>query len=181
MALPLELRPLTPDERDAVERTARSRTAPARAVERARIVALARAGAGVAEVSRAVGVCEDTVRRWIRRFNAGGLDGLADAGRSGRPPTYTAEEVGEAVAASLTAPRELGLPFGSWTLDRLAVYLNEERGIPIKRSRLGEILADEGLRWRTQETWFGERPNPAFAEKRGPSSDSTRRRPRTAW
>ena len=180
MAVPLELRPLTPDEREVVERTARSRTAPARVVERARIVALARDGAGVAVISRTVGVCEDTARRWIKRFNAGGLAGLADAGQPGRPPTYTAEEVGEAVAASLTKPDDLGLPFGSWTLDRLAAYLNEERGIAIKRSRIGEILQTEGLRWRRQETWFGERPDPAFAEKRGPSSSSTPRRPRVA-
>jgi len=171
---------LTPDERDAVERTARSRTAPARAGERARIVALAGEGAGVAEVARAVGVCEDTVRRWIKRFNAGGLAGLADAARPGRPPTYTPAEVGAVGAASLTAPRELGLPFASWTLDRLAAYLAEERGIPIKRSRIGEVLVAEGLRWRTEETWFGARPDPAFAEKRGPSSSSTPRRPRVA-
>ncbi len=82
------------------------------------------------------------------------------------------------VAASLTDPQTLDLPFASWTLDRLAAYLTEERGIGIKRSRIGEILRDEGLRWRRQETWFGERPDPAFAEKRGPSSRSTPRRRR---
>jgi transposase len=82
--------------------------------------------------------------------------------------------VGEVVAASLTKPGALGLPFGSWTLDRLQAYLNEERGIPIKRTRIDELLLAEGLRWRTQETWFGERVDPAFAEKRGPSSPSTR-------
>jgi len=69
----------------------------------------------------------------------------------------------------LTDPQELGLPFGSWTLDRLAAYLNAERGIAIKRSRIGEILVAEGLRWRQQETWFGERPDPAFAARRGRS------------
>jgi len=79
------------------------------------------------------------------------------------------------VAASLTKPEELGLPFGSWTLDRLEAYLNGERGVPIKRSRIGEIPQAEGLRWREQETWFGARPDPAFAEKRGRSSPSTRR------
>jgi transposase len=77
--------------------------------------------------------------------------------------------VGELVAASLTDPRALGQPFGRWTLDRLAAYLNEERGIAMKRSRIGEILQREGLRWRTQETWFGERPDSAFAAKRGRS------------
>lgn len=42
--------------------------------------------------------------------------------------------------------------FGSWTLDRLQVYLNEHKGIAIKRSRLDEILLDKGLRWRKRET-----------------------------
>jgi hypothetical protein len=56
------------------------------------------------------------------------------------------------VAAALTPPRELGLPFVAWTLDRLAAYLNEAKGIPIKRSRMGENRVAEGLRWRQQET-----------------------------
>ena len=77
--------------------------------------------------------------------------------------------MGELLATSLSDPQELGLPCASWTLDRLAADLNEERGIAIKRRRLGEILQAEGLRWRQQETWFGERPDPAFAAKRGPS------------
>ena len=78
------------------------------------------------------------------------------------------------VAVSLTNPETLGLPFACWTLDRLAAYLNEERGLPIKRTRLDELLVAEGLRWRQQETWFGERVDPAFVEKRGPSSASIR-------
>jgi len=87
--------------------------------------------------------------------------------------------VGELIATSLTDPQTFGLPFGSWTLDRLAAYLNEERGIAMQRSRIGEILQAEGLRWRQQETWFGERPDPAFAAKRGRLSPSTRPHPRT--
>ena len=59
--------------------------------------------------------------------------------------------------------------------DGQAAYLHEAKGIPIRRTRIGELLVAEGLRWRTQETWFGERVDPAFAEKRGPSSRSTRR------
>jgi transposase len=176
----LTLRPLTVGEKAAVERVARSRTAPARAVERARIVWLAHHGRRVLAAAREVGVSEQTVRRWLGRFNERGLDGLRDAVRSGRPPTYTPAEVGAVVAASLNRPDDLGLPFGCWTLDRLAAYLHEERGIAVKRSRIGEILQAEGLRWRTEETWFGERPDPAFAEKRGRSSPSTKRRPGAA-
>jgi len=168
------------EEEAAVERLARSRTAPARTVERARIVWLAHHGRRVPAAAREVGVSEQTARRWLGRFNERGFDGLCDAARSGRPPTYTPEEIGAVVATSLTRPDDLGLPFGCWTLDRLAAFLNEERSIAIKRSRIGEILQAEGLRWRTEETWFGERPDPAFAAKRGPSSRSTPPRPRTA-
>ena len=175
MPAPLRARFWSSDEQDAIERLARSRTAPARLVERARIVLLSRQCDTVDEIAEKLGVCQDTVRRWIHRFDRDGVDGLADKPRTGRPPTYTPAEVGAVIAASLTKPESLGLPFSCWTLDRLETYLNEERGLPIKRSRIGEILVAEGLRWREEETWFGARPDPAFAEKRGPSSRSTRR------
>ncbi len=165
----LRLRPLSPAEEDEIARLTRSRTAPVRLVERARLIGRAQQGMRVPAIAAELGISVAMVRRWLTRFNARGLAGLADAPRSGRPATYSPEAVGELIATSLTAPQELGLPFGSWTLDRLAAYLHEERGIAIKRSRIGEILQTEGLRWRQQETWFGERPDPAFAEKRGPS------------
>jgi transposase len=177
MQTPLTLRPLAAGETAALRRLAGSRTAPARTVERARICWLAHQGHSVPAVAVAVGVCAATARAWIKRFNADGVAGLGDARRGGRPPTYTAAEIGAVVSASLTDPQQLGLPFASWTLDRLAVYLAEAQGIPIKRSRISEVLRAEGLRWRTQEGWFGERPDPAFAEKRGPSPIFTRSRP----
>ena len=80
----------------------------------------------------------------MKRFTAQGLAGLGDAPRSGRPATYPPEVVGDLVAASLTDPQELGLPFGSWTLDRLAAYLRETKGIAMRRSRIGEILQAAG-------------------------------------
>lgn len=176
MPAPLRARFWSSAEQEAIERLARSRTAPARTVERARIVLLSRYGDTAEQIAETLGICQDTVRRWIHRFDRHGVEGLADRPRAGRPPTYSAEEVGTVVEASLTNPEELGLPFACWTLDRLEAYLNEEKGLPIKRSRISELLIAEGLRWREEETWFGERPDPAFAEKRGPSSPSTRRR-----
>jgi transposase len=174
------VRALTEEEAGAVKRLAHSRTAAARLVERARIVWLSSQGRRVSAIAAEVGRSGQTVRDWVARFNAAGLDGLADAGRSGRPPTYSAEEVGAVIAAALTKPDELGLPFGEWTLDRLAAYLHEAKGIAIKRSRIDEVLAAEGLRWRKQEGWFGERVDPDFAAKRGRSTRSTPPRPVTA-
>ena len=171
----LQARELTPEEQANLRRLARSRTEPARVVERARIIWLAHEGWRVPAIAAELRLTEATVRLWLKRFNAHGVDGLRDQPRAGRPPTYTAEEVGEVIALALTDPRSLGLPFASWTLDRLAAYLQEHKGIAIKRTRIAELLLAEGLRWRSQETWFGERVDPAFAEKRRPSSRSTPR------
>jgi transposase len=168
----LLLRALTDSETDELRRLAHGQKVEARLRERARICWRSHEGRCVREIMTDLRLNEKTVRRWVQRFNAHGLDGLTDAPRVGRPPTYTAAEVGTVVATSLTKPDDLGLPFGSWTLDRLVAYLAEVEGITMRRSRLAEVLQAEGLRWRTQETWFGERVDPAFAAKRGRSSRS---------
>jgi transposase len=177
---PVCLRDLTAEETSTVESLARSRTAAARRVERARIVWRANHGETPPSIAEALGVGAETVRRRIRRFNAEGLAALEDHHRSGRPATYSADEVAEVIAAALTSPRRLDLPFASWTLDRLAAYLREHKGVAMRRSRIDGILLAEGLRWRRQETWFGERVDPAFAEKRGGSRRSTPHRLRAA-
>lgn len=175
----LLLRPLSDDETTELRRLAHSQKVEARLRERARICWRSHEGHRVREIMAALHLDERTVRRWIHRFNAQGLPGLTDAPRQGRPTTYTRQEVGTVIATSLTPPDDLGLPFGSWTLDRLVAYLLETHGITMKRSRIGEILQTEGVRWRTQETWFGERVDPAFAAKRGRSSRSMKPHPPT--
>jgi transposase len=177
---PVRLRDLTAEDASAVEALARSRTAPARRVERARVIWRASRGETPPAIATALGLDAETVRRRIRRFNAEGLAAFDDHHRSGRPATYSPDEVAAVIAAALTNPRTLGLPFASWTLDRLAAHLLEHKGIAMRRSRIDEILLREGLRWRRQETWFGGRVDPEFAAKRGASRRSTPRRPRAA-
>ena len=175
---PITLRALTAEERQALEHLASSRTTQARYVERAGILLALAHGRRPSQVAQDFGVCRPTVYTWIHRFNEQGLNGLNDRPRSGRPQTYTAAQRAEVIAAALADPQSLELPFGCWTLDRLEAYLKEQKGIPMKRSRINEILLDEGLKWRHQEGWFGARVDPDFAEKRGSSKRSTPPRPR---
>ncbi len=173
----IRMRAPTADEAHGLARMARSRTRGAGLVRRAQIVQHAvQEGLSAPEVAARMGLCGATVRFWLKRFNARGLPGLEEDMRSGRPPTYSAEERSAAITAALSRPAELGLPFASWTLDRLVAYLGEQKGIGMRRSRVSEVLLAEGLKWRQEETWFGARVDPAFAEKRGPSSSSTPRR-----
>src|SRR5919107_369704 len=151
----------------------RGHTLGAAFVRRAQIVVHAMSGLKAEEIARRLDLCG--VRSWINRFNARGLDGLEEDVRTGRLPTYSAEQRSAVITAALTRPTELGLPFASWTLDRLVAYLSDQ-GIAMRHSRISEIFIREGLKWRHDETWFGKRVDPDFAKKRGSSSSSTRRR-----
>lgn len=176
----IRVRALSAEEQAELTRMARSRTLCAGRVKRAQLVLLAVAGHTAKGIAGILRLHARTARFWLKRFNAHGLAGLEESARPGRPPIYPAEQVGAVIAAALTRPADLGLPFASWTLDRLAAYLSETKGIAMRRSRIGGVLAREGLRWRQEETWFGARVDPDFARKRGRSSSSTPPRPRAA-
>ena len=181
----VRVRALSSGEAEGLARMARSRSLGAGLVRRAQIVRHAvREGLSAPGIAARMGLCGATVRFWLKRFNERGLQGLEEDMRSGRPPTYTAEERSAVIKAALGRPSDLGLPFASWTLDRLVACLGE-RGIGNRRSRVGEVLLAEGLKWRQEgstytSNGFGARVDPDFAEERGPSSSSTPRRQRAA-
>ena len=114
---PVCLRDLTADEFATVKRLAHSHTAPAQSVQRAQIIWRARRGESASAIAARLGLDGETVRKRIRRFNAEGVEALKDRDRSGRPPTYSAEQTATVIASALTKPQTLGLPFAAWTLD----------------------------------------------------------------
>lgn len=174
----LKVRPLTQEEETTIEKQVHARTLPAWKVTRAKIIWYATQGENVREIARRLELCEKTTRLWLKRFNELGMKGLEESPRSGRPAIYPPEQVAVVIQTALTKPEELDQPFACWTLDRLEVYLNEVKGIGIKRSRISEIFLGEGLGWRHEETWFGERVDPDFARKlRGHPNALHRRAP----
>jgi transposase len=164
----LHLRELTEEEAKEIKQWSQSRTQEARLVERAKIIRLASEGRTVPQIAQELGINEKSVRKWFKRFAEHSFAGLEDAPRSGAPAHYTPEVTSQIIATALSRPQELGQPFGSWTYKRLNIYLRETSGFKMGQTRMFEILQAEGLRWRKQETWFGERVDPDLAEKRGP-------------
>lgn len=73
------------------------------------------AGKSSVQIGRELQMGNETVSKWIHRFVDGGLDGLRDEPRSGRPAIYSVEQVSLVVQTALTDPKTLALPFGSWT------------------------------------------------------------------
>src|SRR5229473_55537 len=163
----LRLRELTKEEHTTIEQLLHARKVPAGKLKRAQIVWLTNQGLRPPEIAKRLQVSERMVRNRLHRFNEQGLLGLEEAPRSGRPMTYTPEEVSSIIQTALSHPRDLGEDYASWTLDRLVEHLHRVKGIRMKRSRISEIFIAEGLSWRHEETWFGERVDPNFAQKRG--------------
>jgi transposase len=172
---PLRLRALNEEEEQVIKKLAHSRTASARLVERAKIIELGSRGETIPQIMQQLHLSEHMVRKWWKRFEQQGLAGLEDAPRPGAPSRYTAENKARVLEAALTSPSDLNLGFHCWTFERLATYVHEHLGIHMQKTRIFEILQEEGLKWRKQETWFGERLDPEFAKKRGPSKPSARK------
>lgn len=86
---------------EVLESWLRATTVPAGLARRARIVLLAAQGVANSRIAQAVGVSVPTVVSWRRRYQAGGVRGLEDAPRSGRPRQVPRERV---VAATLAPP-----------------------------------------------------------------------------
>jgi transposase len=124
----IRVRVVSEEERRTLGQMARSHTLGAGIVRRAQIVLHALDGLKAPEITARMDLCGATVRHWLKRFNARGLDGLKEDVRSGRPPTYSAEQRSAVINAALTRPADLGLPFACWTLDRLVAYLGERGG-----------------------------------------------------
>lgn len=125
-------------DRARLQRIVGDRNSRAKHVYRARIVLLAGDGLGSTRVAHAVGKSEPTVRRWLGRFAAQGVDGLLrDATRPpGRPPL--AKAVVERVV-HLTL-HESPPDSTQWSARRLA------RAVGIGHGAVQKIWAAHGLK-----------------------------------
>jgi len=186
--------PRDDDEARKIRRLAGARHAPADWIERARIVTLSWDGLGVAVIAAEVGCHDNTVRRWLHRFNAAGIDGLGNRPGAGRKRRITEAErsaiialarsvppgrLARDAAGDLSADDERGP--AQWTLDTLTRAARAS-GIAIQRSQVRRILLAEKVRWRRTRSWATS-TDPEFAPKEPRSWNSTpprRRAPRSS-
>ena len=113
-----------PDRRE-LERRVRDKGAPARVVERARIVLLAADEVPGKEIAAVVGCAEPTVVTWRGRYAQHGLAGLEDLPRPGTPSPLPEALRDRVLELTLTEPpTRFGVTHGSSRL--LANHLSEE-------------------------------------------------------
>lgn len=177
------------------ERTLRklstSRHAPSDWIQRAQMIVRSWAGERTTVIARELGVHPQTVRERLQRFNAEGIEGLADRRGAGRKPRLTEGERSALIALVASPPsgRLLRQADGTlesttpqagaqWTLDSL-VSAAQLKGIQVGRSQLRRILLAEGVRWRRPRSWATS-TDPDFVPKGRRSSPSTPTHPRMA-
>src|SRR5215213_133244 len=144
------------DRRELV-RGARSKGAPARVVERARIVLLAGDGVPGKRIAARVGCAEPTVITWRRRYAESGLAGLADLPRPGSPSPLPEALRDRVLELTLTEPPT---QFGAthWSSRLLAAALAAE-GTPISHVTVARIWHRFGVQpWRAETFKFSTDP-----------------------
>jgi transposase len=83
------------------------------------------------QIAKIVRKDDQTVRNWLKRYNAERINGLFDAPRAGTPAKVTPEYQEQLISAVRRRPRSLDLPYSLWTLERLADYMAEQTGIRV--------------------------------------------------
>jgi transposase len=139
--------------------------AQARQVLRARIVLAAADGASNAGIAVSLGICVDTVRKWRSRYALAGLDGLADARRSGRPRQFTAVQRAQVTAIVCELPADRGMPLSRWSSSEVACEA-VVAGIAedISAATVRRWLAADALKPWQFRSWIAPRA-PDFAAK----------------
>jgi transposase len=147
---------LSPDQRTVLQQQARSRSLPARAVERARIVLLAGEGRQDKEVASVMKITPKKVSRWRKRFLTLGMAGLErDAPRPGRTPTISASLIRRVV--NLTT-RQKPPNATHWSTRSMAA------AVGISEASVRRIWHSHGLKPHRVES-FKISNDPEFAEK----------------
>lgn len=155
-----------------LEAIARSRTAPASWVERARILLAYRSDPSTYAVGEAVGVSHQTVKRCLgRAVRLGVMAALDDSPRPGKPPEITADAKAWLVSLACQKAKDLGYPHELWTTRLLARHARghaEAAGHPcmanIAQGTVCKILARNEVKPH-KVRYYLERRDEAFETK----------------
>jgi transposase len=152
-------------DRKTLEALARRGRVEHRQVVRAQIVLAAAGGQSTAGIARSLGVVEDTVRKWRKRFCCEGLSGLADRPRSGRPRVFPAAVVVEVKALACELPAQAEVPLARWSCPELAREA-VARGVckQVSASTVRRWLTADAIKPWQHRSWLFPR-DPYFAVK----------------
>jgi transposase len=117
---------LAPEQRKTLEELAASRTAPAREVERAKVLLGYAAGTSITELQRQLGFSRPMIYRCVDKALAAGVQmGLKDKYHRPHEPEITDAAKAWVVNVACTKPKDHGLAAELWTISALASFVSE--------------------------------------------------------
>jgi len=175
-------------EKAQLEALSRRHTAPRSIVQRARIILLAAQDMTIPAIAASLQMCANTVRKWIKRYTdqppadpttensdsplAPGepppskLPLLADAPRSGRPDTFTAEQTCQVIAIACEKPEAYGRPITHWTARELKDEVIRQAIVPsISERQVNRLLNATDLQPHRSRYWLNAKPDPQKDQK----------------
>ena len=156
---------LSTADRAELTRRAHAARIPHRDVLRAKIILGCAAGLPHTVIAAELGVCDDTVRKWRKRFAGEGLPGLKDRPRPGRTSTFTPLQRAEVKALACTPPEASGLPLARWSAaDLAAEAVSQGLMEAISPTTIGRWLAADAIKPWQHRCWIFPR-DPDFAAK----------------
>lgn len=151
---------LTAGQRARLQELVRT-TRDTRQLRRAQALLWRAAGESIVSIAARLGVSRQTIHNWVRQFSAraGALvDRLADAPRTGRPPT--ALGIIDPLLASLLDrdPRDYGYAATAWTAPLLQTHLADQHQRPVSLISVRRALHRLGQRWKRPRHRLALRP-----------------------
>ena len=147
---------LTDTQRGDLHRLVRAGRTEQRLALRAGIVLAAADGHSNTRIAAALGICQDTVRKWRHRWCvAPGVSCLGDAQRSGRRPVFTPVQIAQVKAVACTPPKDADQPLSRWSCPELAQQA-VRAGIceSISASTVRRWLSEDALKPWQYQSWI---------------------------
>lgn len=139
---------------------------------RARVILLAAKGLNHRQIGRELKISRAMARTWRRRWIGSAdsaisaADRLQDADRSGRPPTFSIEQLTHVYAIACEDPRDSGRPISHWTKRELADELVKRQIVDhISPRHVGRLLAEADLKPHQIRYWLTPSGDEQFDDK----------------
>jgi len=121
------------------------RTLNHKALEHIRMLAVKRVvedGEAPSEVMRALGLCRTSIYRWLRNYEARGMEALVERIAQGPEPKLNQKQRLQVKQWILGKdPRQYGFDFGLWSRRIVQALIQEKMGIALGITAVGRLLA----------------------------------------
>lgn len=120
-------------------------------------------GYDIDEVAEITGVSIDSVKRWAKKLECGGLETLARKAQSGRPATLKPEQLKQLYDIIVAGAVAAGFENERWTSKRIVGVIAKTFGVTYHKNDVWEVLRKIGLSPQRATTRSKKRSQDAIA------------------